>query len=43
MEDSSGRWKRNWMVVNHWHQEVRLVTPETPHVPGAASSSVQQT
>jgi hypothetical protein len=42
-EDVSWRSKRNRMVVNRWHEEVRLDRPETPHVPGAASSSVQQT
>ncbi|KAH3903791.1 hypothetical protein HBI56_227030 [Parastagonospora nodorum] len=42
-EDDGWRSKRDRMVVNRWHQEVRLDASETPHVPGAASSSVQQT
>ena len=39
----SWRSKRNRMVVNRWHEEVRLDTSETAPVPGAASSSVLQT
>jgi hypothetical protein len=43
IEEFSWRWKRDRVVVNRWHEEVRLDGPETPHVPGAASSSVEQT
>jgi hypothetical protein len=43
IEEFSWRWKRDRMVVNRWHEEVRLDRPETPRVPGAASSSVEQT